>query len=537
VMDAVRRELPRSTLGRYRLICELGSGGMAHVYLALTTGLGGFSKLAVLKVMRAELAQNPEAVKLFLGEARLAARFNHPNVVQTTEVGEDAGCYFISMEYLEGLPLGSLLSKTGALQLPLAARLEIACQMLDGLGYLHELSDLDGSPLSLVHRDISPSNVFVTFEGTVKLLDFGVAKAAGVTEVSVVGSFKGKLGYAAPEQLRGESDSRSDIFTAGLLLWEMLSYRRLSLDRQQTEIVRGRVAGVDAELMRTRDRGLAAQLLDICVKAAAPRPEDRYQSASALREALRSYMREHALHSSAEDLRLLLSDRFDLLRQATRKNIDQRLKEAQLQDASVSPSTGPRSNSHTPHPFVDSSQHGSFTLQPASRARRLLVPAGGLAIVVTAALIGALVARSARRGSVFAVDRPRDTSSAQPELDLHHDQSSAPGGSVASRTSALDERETMELDDDRTQRHGSKSVGAAATTPSHRAESRAFVRPRLVPRGLKDPIAQGAPAPSGRSLPEAPRSSASAPSGPSDFAHRDSNKSARPIDTSSPYSD
>lgn len=533
--DAIRRELPRSTLGRYRLVCELGSGGMAHVYLALTTGLGGFSKLVVLKVMRAELAQNSEAVKLFLGEARLAARFNHPNIVQTTEVGEDAGCYFISMEYLEGLPLGSLLGKTGALQLPLAARLEIACQMLDGLGYLHELSDLDGSPLGLVHRDISPSNVFVTFEGTVKLLDFGVAKAAGVTEVSAVGSFKGKLGYAAPEQLRGQSDSRSDIFTAGLLLWEMLSYRRLSLDRRQTEIVRGRVAGVDAELMRTRSQGLAAQLVEICARAAAAKPEDRYPSAAALREALRSYMREHGLHSSAEELRLLLADRFDLLRQATRKNIDQRLKEAQLQDSGVSPSAGVRSNSHTPHPFVDSSQHGSLTLRPASRARRLLVPAGGLAIMVTAALIGALVARSARRSSLFAVDQPRDTASAVPVLDIHPDPSSekAAASAVAARTPALDERDTVERDDGRAERRGSKSPAAAAATSSHRGESRAFVRPRPVPRGPKNPSEQATPSPSGRGLSEAPLTS---PSEPFDFSHRDGNRVARPIDTSSPYS-
>jgi serine/threonine-protein kinase len=513
---------------------------MAHVYLALTTGLAGFTKLAVLKVMRAELAQNSEAVKLFLGEARLAARFNHPNVVQTTEVGEDAGSYFISMEYLEGLPLGSLLGKTAPLHLPLATRLEIACQMLDGLSYLHELSDLDGSPLRLVHRDISPSNVFLTFEGTAKLLDFGVAKAAGVTEVSTAGSFKGKVGYAAPEQLRGQSDARSDIFTAGLLIWEMLSYRRLSLDRPLTEILRGRVAGADTELMRTRSQGLAARLIEICVKAAAPRPEDRYQSASALRDALRDYMQEHALHSSAEQLRVLLADRFDLLRQATRKRIDQRLKAVQLQDAGLSPSGGPRSNSHTPHPFVDSSQHGSLTLQPVSKARRFVVPAGGVAIVVTAALLGALVARSARRGSPLVVDQPSIEASARARPDAHFGRSSESGTSGASfvaQPRPLDERGTAaELEMGRTQRRGSTSPGAAATQPAHRAESRSVVRPRPAPRAPREAAAQAVPSASGRSLPEAPRSPPSAPNDPSDFAHRDSNQVARPIDTSSPYS-
>jgi serine/threonine protein kinase len=360
VTDSPRHELAQPKLGRYRLICELGSGGMARVYLALTTGLAGFTKLAVLKVMRAELAKKPEAVKLFLGEARLAARFNHPNVVQTTELGEDGGSYFISMEYLEGLPLGSLLGKTQSSPLPLAARLEIACQLLDGLGYLHELSDLGGSPLNLVHRDISPSNVFVTFEGTVKLLDFGVAKAEGVTEETAAGGFKGKLGYAAPEQLRGQSDARADIFTAGLLLWETLSYRRLRRDRAYADIVRGRGTGTDAALMRRRAHGIPDPLLEICVKAAAHNPEDRYQTASALRDALRSYMVEHSLRFSAEQLRLLLTERFDVSRQAIRRQIDRRLKAVQLEGVDLAPNLAPRSHSQTPHPFVSSSHHGTL---------------------------------------------------------------------------------------------------------------------------------------------------------------------------------
>ena len=156
-------------LGRYRLLLELGHGGMAHVYLALVSGLAGFSKLVVLKVMRDELREHPASLNMFLGEARLAARMNHANVVQTSEVGEDTGRYFICMEYLEGQTLSRLLKKTIDVALPLGARLEIMCQMLEGLSYLHGFSDLDGTPLGLVHRDISPNNIFVTFEGSVKV--------------------------------------------------------------------------------------------------------------------------------------------------------------------------------------------------------------------------------------------------------------------------------------------------------------------------------------------------------------------------------
>jgi eukaryotic-like serine/threonine-protein kinase len=496
---------------------------MARVYLALTTGLAGFTKLAVLKVMRDELAQNPDAVTLFLGEARLAARFNHPNVVQTTEVGEDAGSYFISMEYLEGLPLGSLLGKTQSLPLPLAARLEIACQLLDGLAYLHELSDLGGSPLYLVHRDISPSNVFVTFEGTVKLLDFGVAKADGVTEATTAGRFKGKLGYAAPEQLRGQSDARSDIFTAGLLLWEMLSYRRLRRDRTYADIVRRRETETDAFVMRSNDHGIPAPLLEICVKAAALDPEERYQSASALRDALRSYMVEHSLRFSADQLRLLLTERFDASRRATRQYIDQRLKAVQLERVDLAPGVGvgPRSHSQTPHPFVSSSPQGSLIKPPlASKGRGLLVPAGGVALVLAAAFAGAAVANSDGRSSLPPVNQRSEVASAPPK---------APAVVVAERAAAP-------LKTDRTRRDDPALVAAAVSTSAHRASSRAVVRPRPVSRGSNLAVAPAVPSPSGRSPLEEARSSASVPAQPSDFAHgRGTVPVTRPIDTSSPY--
>ena len=324
-------QAPAIRLGRYRLLLELGQGGMARVFVAFSSGLGGFNKLVVLKVMRDELRESESSLAMFLAEARLAARMNHPNIVQTLEVGEDGGRYFICMEYLEGQTLGRLMKKTVDSPLPLAARLEMICQVLEALVYMHAFTDPDGTPLALVHRDISPNNIFVTFDGSAKVLDFGVAKATGVSHSTEAGMFKGKLGYAAPEQILGNSEQRSDVFAVGVLLWELLAYRRLSQDRTQQEIVQARMAGVDPELMR-KALGVPVELLAICTRAVAKRVEDRYASALEMRDALRAYIRSNNLEFSPEQLRLLLSDLYASERLEIRRLVDQRMKQASVED-------------------------------------------------------------------------------------------------------------------------------------------------------------------------------------------------------------
>jgi serine/threonine-protein kinase len=324
-------EAPVIRLGRYRLLLELGQGGMARVYVAFSSGLGGFNKLVVLKVMRDELRDNDGSLAMFLAEARLAARMNHPNIVQTLEVGEDDGRYFICMEYLEGQTLGRLLRKTSDKPLPLAARLELICQVLEALGYMHGFTNPDGTPLGLVHRDISPNNIFITFDGSAKVLDFGVAKATGVSHATEAGMFKGKLGYAAPEQLVGDSEQRSDVFAIGVLLWETLTYRRFSQDRTQQEVVQARVAGVDPELMR-KALGVPVELLQICMRAAAKEPRDRYTSALEMRDALRAYIKQNKLEYSPELLRVLMDELYSSERTEIRRLIDQRMKQASVED-------------------------------------------------------------------------------------------------------------------------------------------------------------------------------------------------------------
>src|SRR5262249_53478889 len=182
-------------VGDYRLIATLGRGGMAEVFLAVRSGMEGFHKLVVIKRLRTDLLAQPQGAKfraLLLDEARLAARLSHPNIVQTFEVGEQHGQPFLAMEYLDGQPLSHVLSqarRTGR-ALPMEIALQIVIDALAGLGYAHDLADFDGTPLRIVHRDVSPQNVFWTYDGMIKLVDFGVAKFALNTNNTEVGIVK-----------------------------------------------------------------------------------------------------------------------------------------------------------------------------------------------------------------------------------------------------------------------------------------------------------------------------------------------------------
>jgi eukaryotic-like serine/threonine-protein kinase len=213
-------DAPQDATGRYQLITKLGHGGMARVLLMVARGRSGVSKLLVVKELLAEIKEDPEFLAMFLDEARLAARLNHPNVVQTYEVSEDGPTPVIVMEYLEGQSLAAVLNRIGRAQMPLQLHLHILLQALTGLHYAHELRDFDGTPLGVVHRDVSPQNIFVTYEGQVKLVDFGIAKASSSSGRTRTGVFKGKVAYASPEQTASSTvDRRSDVFAVGVMRW------------------------------------------------------------------------------------------------------------------------------------------------------------------------------------------------------------------------------------------------------------------------------------------------------------------------------
>ncbi len=273
--------------GKYRLIAELGHGGMAEVFLAIASGPAGFNKLVVLKQIREQLAEDPEFLAMFLDEARLAARLNHPNVVQTNEVGEDGRRYFIAMEYLEGQPLNRVvqrLAKDG--RLTLAMHVRILIDALAGLHYAHELTDFDGTSLQVVHRDATPHNIFVTYAGQVKVVDFGIAKALGSSAETRTGVLKGKISYMSPEQALGEKvDRRADVFAVGIMLWEALAGRRPFKGHNDVVILQKLVAGEIPSPGTVRD-DIPELLEAICMKALAHDREERFATAEDMQRAL-----------------------------------------------------------------------------------------------------------------------------------------------------------------------------------------------------------------------------------------------------------
>jgi serine/threonine-protein kinase len=280
---------------RYRVLAELGRGGTANVYLAVSRGPGGFNKLLVLKVPREDIAEDPDACDAFLREARVAARLNHPNIVQTFEVTEHGGLPLIVMEHLRGHTLSAVLSRarkvssaedvdSDKLVFPLAAELRVLVEALRGLHHAHELSDFDGNPLGLVHRDISPQNVFVTYDGQVKLVDFGLAKLAWVETHSRM--ILGKLRYMAPEQLLCQPiDRRADLFSIGVMLWEALADQRLWQGKSQAEVETELLKG-EIPAPTTVNPDIPPGLERVCMTALAADPARRFATAADMETAL-----------------------------------------------------------------------------------------------------------------------------------------------------------------------------------------------------------------------------------------------------------
>ncbi len=343
---------PRDGVGRHRFIAQLGGGGMADVYLAVASGLVGFTKLAVVKVLRSELAHDPEYVTMFLNEARLAARLNHANVVQTNEVGEDRTSFYLVMEYLDGQALHRLMR--GVREWPLSRSLppllEVLAGMLAGLHYAHELRDFDGVRLNLVHRDVSPHNVFITYDGQVKLVDFGIAKVAGAALQTRSGVIKGKIAYMAPEQARGEAiDRRADVFSAGIILWEMLARARMWHGLADLAIYQ-RLLTDQLPSLRQVAPEAPAGLVEVCERATALEPTERFSTALEMRTALEPFLTRRGGGESA-NLGALLTDLFGGEREALQRRIE----------TAISSNSGPHTLQPLPSPSSERSHASSFS--------------------------------------------------------------------------------------------------------------------------------------------------------------------------------
>jgi ABC-type branched-subunit amino acid transport system substrate-binding protein len=298
---------------------------MSEVYLTLVQGgLGGFQKLVAVKLLRRDLAEDDGFRRMFLEEARLTARLNHPNVVQTNDVGEDGGRYYIAMEYLEGQTFERVRRARNASKLfPQTMQLAMLADVLAGLHYAHELVDYDGTPLAIVHRDVTPSNVFITYDGQVKLVDFGIAKVLDSLNHTKVGVLKGKARYMAPEQITGATvDRRADVFSVGVMLWEILSGAPIWSGRNENEILR-RVSIGDLPPVA---REAPPALVRICARAMAHQPDDRYPTADALRVELESYLAQHVTPTRERGLGAAVSELFRDERAQIRQLIEAQLR-------------------------------------------------------------------------------------------------------------------------------------------------------------------------------------------------------------------
>lgn len=320
-----------SAQGKYRPVFELGRGGMSTVFLAMAQGAAGISKLQVVKQLRNELAESPEFLAMFLDEARLSARINHPNVVQTNEVGNDGRHYFIAMEYLEGQSFEALLRRsTSKGGLPLPMFLHIVSEALEGLHHAHELVDFDGTPLNVVHRDVSPQNIFVTYDGFTKVLDFGIAKAADSVGVTNTGVIKGKVAYMAPEQLstggaKAKPDRRADIYAMGVILWRAITGKRLWKGMSDLEVFQ-RLATGDIPSPLTVTPNADPALLAIVTKAMALKPADRYSTAAEMRADVEALIATREPVSGRE-IGKFLAELFASHRAEVKAAVDARLKE------------------------------------------------------------------------------------------------------------------------------------------------------------------------------------------------------------------
>jgi serine/threonine protein kinase len=300
------------SFGRYELLRRMAAGGMGEVYLARQAGLEGFEKVLVVKVLLPHLVESEEFIRMFLDEARIAARLNHANIAQIFDLGEVDGAWYIAMEYIHGDDVKRIWKKADQekkpVPLPLAVR--IAADAAAGLDYAHKASDGDGTPLGIVHRDVSPQNILVSFEGGVKVIDFGVAKATNKSVQTATGTLKGKYPYMSPEQARGKPiDHRSDVFALGVVLFEMATGQRL-FHRENEIAILNAVTECEIPKPSSVNPAIDAHLEGVMLQALAPTPEARFPDAQTFRLALEDWLTQTRQAGSAAHLGAYLQDLF-----------------------------------------------------------------------------------------------------------------------------------------------------------------------------------------------------------------------------------
>jgi serine/threonine protein kinase/outer membrane biosynthesis protein TonB len=402
--------------GKYRIIGQIGKGGLADVFLSAAAGPFGVSKPVVIKMLQTAARDDPTLSRMFLDEARLAARLNHPNVIHTYDVGEDSGALFLAMEYLEGKTLGHLcgaLAQSHTL-VDVAMACHLVVEVLEGLDYAHELRDFDGSPLGIVHRDVSPQNVFVTFDGHVKVLDFGIAKTISGESQTEPGVLKGKVRYMAPEQACGsEVDRRADLFASGVLLWELLTGERLH--RGETTEVLLRIVSEGAPRVSSRRPDIDPELDEIVAIALARDRDARFYTAAEMANTLTDYLSRRALAVRSGDVVSLLHSLFPGAREESRRRVDEWM---EGQQAST--------------PLLSGLTEGGTRVWPASSALRAPERRSpwfvAVSVVIVVALLGGAWFLLGRRATApaMAAPSPGPTAAASATESFHLSLNSNP---------------------------------------------------------------------------------------------------------------
>ena len=286
---------PGNVVGAYTLLAKLATGGMAEIWLARQVGLRGFERLVVVKRIIESLSQDEAFVEMFLDEARIVVQLTHPNIVQVFDLGEHAGAYYIAMEYLAGENLVTVARTAAKSGLPLDAKasVKIAIAALEGLSHAHNRAGIDGKALNVVHRDVSPHNIVLTWDGQVKLVDFGIARATNRATQTQGHQLKGKFAYMAPEQAQGDSDldARVDVFAMGVVLWEMVTHKRLFNFDDQIRILKALISDEPIETPHHRSPAdVPIALSNIVMKALEKGLDKRFQSALEFKAALEAWL-------------------------------------------------------------------------------------------------------------------------------------------------------------------------------------------------------------------------------------------------------
>jgi serine/threonine protein kinase len=373
---ARQRDVPSLLrLGKYELLSRLGVGGMAELFIARTTGQHGFEKVVALKRILASHADDEQFIQMLLAEARLAATLHHPNIAQVYDVGEVDGTYFFTMEYVFGQDLRKIVRTVqgrGIWPSP-ELILQIIIGTASGLHYAHEKEGGDGELLGLVHRDVSPSNILVSHDGGVKLVDFGIARISAMQASTAQGALKGKVPYMSPEQCRGERlDRRSDIFSLGIILWELTTRRRLYAGENEIAVA-GKICNEDAPRPSSIVPDYPPELEAIVLKALARDRDARYATAQELQLDLEEYARDKRMLLSSAKLAGFMGELFADQIKATKADLRQQIASHTGMFAASNEDSSPSASSNArklPVPVPRADNDATDMQRPAEPAER-----------------------------------------------------------------------------------------------------------------------------------------------------------------------